>query len=144
VFLGLRSRGSLRPRLVWTAPLALVAFRIRVCPCASMVKLCLFNTLLAIKNILNYFGPWTADVQGPLLNSCVMKVVMTALAGRPGKIRRVGVLACRLPHHPGGCPILPGAHRPEPRAPLLSPYIALNRPIEILNAAPKGTGKKAE
>ena len=31
----------------------------------------------------NDFGPWTADVQGPLLNSHVMNVVMTALAPRP-------------------------------------------------------------
>ena len=27
-----------------------------------------------------YFGPWTADVHGPLLKLCVMNVVMTALA----------------------------------------------------------------
>ena len=31
----------------------------------------------------NNFGPWTAVVQGPPLNSCVMTVVMTTLAGRP-------------------------------------------------------------
>ena len=39
------------------------------------------------QKFLNYFGPWTADVQGPLLNSCVMNVVMTALAARPVKNR---------------------------------------------------------
>jgi len=31
----------------------------------------------------NYFGPWATDVLGPLLNSCVMKVIMTALNYRP-------------------------------------------------------------
>ena len=30
-------------------------------------------------------GPWTADVQGPLLNSCVMNVVLTTLAAHPVK-----------------------------------------------------------
>jgi len=36
----------------------------------------------------NNFGPWTADVQGPRLNSCVMTVVMTTLAGRSVANRR--------------------------------------------------------
>ena len=35
----------------------------------------------------NYFGPWTADVQGPPLNSCVMNVVKTDSKGRPVKNR---------------------------------------------------------
>ena len=44
------------------------------------------------KNILKIFGPWTADVQGPRLNSCVMNVEMTALAGLPVKNRRAAAL----------------------------------------------------
>jgi hypothetical protein len=35
----------------------------------------------------NYFGPWTAFVQGPLLNLCLMNVITTALNGRPVKNR---------------------------------------------------------
>jgi len=35
------------------------------------------------KNILKIFGPWTADVQGPRLNSCVMNVILTTLNDRP-------------------------------------------------------------
>jgi hypothetical protein len=43
-------------------------------------------------NYFNYFGPWTADVHGPLLNLCVMNVITTALNDRPvknpGPVRR--------------------------------------------------------
>ena len=44
---------------------------------------------MGVKKYFNYFGPWTADVQGPLLNSCEMNVVMTTLAGRPVKNRQL-------------------------------------------------------
>ena len=53
----------------------------------------------------NIFGPWTADVQGPLLNLCAMRVIMTASAARPVKTRSL------LPK-PGSAPI-PG-RRPHP------------------------------
>ena len=37
------------------------------------------------KKNLKHFSPWTADVQGPLLNSCVMKVVKTIVKAHPVK-----------------------------------------------------------
>jgi hypothetical protein len=59
----------------------------------------------AAYNYFNYFGPWTADVQGPPLNSCVMNVIMTALKDRPVKKparapRDASVLACGLRRRP--------------------------------------------
>jgi len=96
----------------------------------------------AAYNYFNYFGPWTADVQGPLLNSCVMKVGMTALAARPVKSRGVGVLACRLPHRPGACPILLGAHRPEPKAiPLVRPALCLR--VSVVSIREKASRLRA-
>ena len=41
----------------------------------------------AVYKYFNNFGPWTADVQGPLLNSCLMNVVMTTSAAFPAPIR---------------------------------------------------------
>jgi hypothetical protein len=62
----------------------------------------------------NYFGPWTADVQGPLLNSCVMNVIKTVVRARPVKNRAVitggaGVLACGLWRRPAATRMKPKA-----------------------------------
>jgi hypothetical protein len=43
----------------------------------------------------NYFGPWIADVQGPLLNSCVMNVIATTVTGRP--VKNLAVARCNGP-----------------------------------------------
>jgi hypothetical protein len=63
----------------------------------------------ATYNYFYYFGPWTAFVQGPPLNSCVMNVITTTFTGRPVKNRRphsgpapaalggAAVLGCGLP-----------------------------------------------
>jgi hypothetical protein len=71
----------------------------------------------------NYFGPWTADVHGPLLNSCVMNVIMTVAKARPVKNRAVppcgaGVLACGLGRRPAATAMKPTAllaQSPAPR-----------------------------
>ena len=41
------------------------------------------SLIKAAYKFFNYFAPWTAIVQGPLLNSCVMNVIMTIVNDRP-------------------------------------------------------------
>ena len=62
------------------------------------------NSSKATYKYFNYFGPWTADVQGPPLNSSMMIVIMTILNDRPVPTRALtGRAHCRhTPRPPAG------------------------------------------
>jgi hypothetical protein len=57
----------------------------------------------AIYKYFNYFGPWTADVQGPPLNSPMMIVIMTILNDRPVPTRAQPRPLVARASSPAGC-----------------------------------------
>jgi hypothetical protein len=85
----------------------------------------------------NFFGPWTAFVQGPLLNSCVMNVIMTNINDHPVKNRMPIQRAhfARAPRLPSGnklevsCTF--SSTRPGP-APLKKSQVAVKETVNKL------------
>ena len=90
-----------------------------------------FQRLACHKNCFNYFRPWTADVQGPLLNSPVMNAVMTACAPRPVKnhpVRAPGLQHESLPPcRPGPLTRRRSIHREFPERAGLTSFSGLLR-----------------
>jgi len=74
----------------------------------------------AAYNYFNFFGPWTADVQGPRLNLSSMKVKTTSIGGRPPVL---------LP--------VPGAARLFSSAPASGPGHAPAKKLQVSRTFPK-------
>jgi hypothetical protein len=91
------------------------------------------------------FGPWTADVQGPLINLCLMNVITTALKGRPARIPapsgRVEPPLVAQASSPAGCrgvsprPTVTPSSNPgwsaQNPAPLLWPKLQVSRTFSL-------------